>query len=137
MPFDEIVASLIRMAEDSVVTTRQVSFTVIGELGTVPADIATPLAVVLAELLQNAIEHAFIEFTADDEDEASLEGAGRAAVASVGHIAVRLCHNEESLTVEVADDGAGLPVGFDIDATSSLGLSIVRDLVRSQLGGTI
>ncbi|MGC8462676.1 MAG: sensor histidine kinase [Acidimicrobiales bacterium] len=137
VPFDEIVASLIRMAEDSVVSTRQVGFTVIGELGAVPADIATPLAVVLAELLQNAVEHAFVELTADDEAAAPLEGIGRATVASVGHIAVRLCHGEESLTVEVADDGAGLPVGFDIDATSSLGLSIVRDLVRSQLGGTI
>jgi two-component system, sensor histidine kinase PdtaS len=31
----------------------------------------------------------------------------------------------------------GLPPGFDIDGTQSLGLSIVRDLVRSQLEGTI
>jgi two-component sensor histidine kinase len=30
-----------------------------------------------------------------------------------------------------------LPEGFDIDLTRSLGLSIVRDLVRSQLEGTI
>ena len=35
------------------------------------------------------------------------------------------------------DDGVGLPPGFDIEATSSLGLSIVRDLVTTQLGGTI
>ncbi len=35
------------------------------------------------------------------------------------------------------DNGAGLPKGFDIDRTRSLGLSIVRDLVRTQLGGTI
>jgi hypothetical protein len=37
----------------------------------------------------------------------------------------------------VRDDGVGLPPDFDIDATTSLGLSIVRDLVTSQLGGTI
>jgi two-component system, sensor histidine kinase PdtaS len=37
----------------------------------------------------------------------------------------------------VADDGSGLPPGFDIDDSTSLGLSIVRDLVRAQLGGTI
>jgi two-component sensor histidine kinase len=37
----------------------------------------------------------------------------------------------------VRDNGCGLPEGFDIDQTRSLGLSIVRDLVRSQLGGTI
>jgi two-component sensor histidine kinase len=37
----------------------------------------------------------------------------------------------------VFDDGVGLPPDFDIDATTSLGLSIVRDLITSQLGGTI
>jgi two-component sensor histidine kinase len=37
----------------------------------------------------------------------------------------------------VRDNGCGLPEGFDVDVTHSLGLSIVRDLVRSQLGGTI
>jgi len=41
------------------------------------------------------------------------------------------------LLVEVRDNGAGLPDGFSIDETDSLGLSIVRDLVRTQLGGTI
>ena len=59
VPFDEIVTSLIRMAEDAVVLSRELTFEVTGELGEVPADVATPLAVVLAELLQNAVEHAF------------------------------------------------------------------------------
>ena len=42
-----------------------------------------------------------------------------------------------ALRVEVRDDGLGLPEGFDIEQTTSLGLSIVRDLVASQLEGTI
>ena len=42
-----------------------------------------------------------------------------------------------ALRLEVCDDGAGLPEGFDLDESQSLGLSIVRDLVRSQLDGTI
>jgi two-component sensor histidine kinase len=37
----------------------------------------------------------------------------------------------------VRDDGVGLPKFFDIEKTTSLGLSIVRDLVVSQLGGSI
>jgi two-component sensor histidine kinase len=45
--------------------------------------------------------------------------------------------DESELRVEVRDDGLGLPDGFDIEKTSSLGLSIVRDLVVSQLEGTI
>jgi len=127
VPFDEIVTSLIRMAEDSVLLSRRLSFEVTGELGEVPADVATPLAVVLAELLQNAVEHAF----PDSEPEAD----GRSA--SPGHIRVHLVNDLTRLMLEVIDDGSGLPEGFDIDASQSLGLSIVRDLVRSQLGGTI
>jgi two-component sensor histidine kinase len=45
--------------------------------------------------------------------------------------------SETALHVEVRDDGQGLPEGFDIENTTSLGLSIVRDLVVSQLEGTI
>jgi two-component sensor histidine kinase/PAS domain-containing protein len=130
VPFDEIVTSLIRMAEDSVVLSRPLTFEVVGVLGEVPADVATPLAVVLAELLQNAVEHAFLD-RADDEPGAP------ASSQPVGHIQVNLVNDLVSLTLEVADDGSGLPAGFNIDETQSLGLSIVRDLVRSQLDGII
>jgi two-component system, sensor histidine kinase PdtaS len=142
VPFDEIVSSLIRMAEDSVVQSRDLTFEVTGELGEVPADVATPLAVVLAELLQNAVEHAFIDFGSDDDiggvgPAADQDGDGSGPPQPPGHIRVHLVNDLHCLTLEVIDDGSGLPDGFDIDATQSLGLSIVRDLVRSQLGGTI
>ena len=139
VPFDEIVAALIRMAEDSVVSSARVSFNVTGQLGEVPADVATPLAVVLAELLQNAVEHAFIEFDDDNTDRPDRPGAGgsRGEPKPVGHIAVDLVADGSRLSVEVADDGSGLPEGFDFDVTTSLGLCIVRDLVRTQLDGTI
>ncbi|HWD53194.1 MAG TPA: histidine kinase N-terminal domain-containing protein [Acidimicrobiales bacterium] len=139
VPFDEIVSALIRMAEDSVVSSAKVAFSVTGQLGEVPADVATPLAVVLAELLQNAVEHAFIEFDGDDSDRPDHPGAGasRDGAKSVGHIAVDLVADGSRLSVEVADDGSGLPEGFDFDCTTSLGLCIVRDLVRTQLDGTI
>ncbi|HEY1988696.1 MAG TPA: histidine kinase N-terminal domain-containing protein [Acidimicrobiales bacterium] len=139
VPFDEIVSALIRMAEDSVVSTAKVAFSVTGQLGEVPADVATPLAVVLAELLQNAVEHAFIEFDDDDTDRPDHPGAGssRPGSKSVGHIAVDLVANGSRLSVEVTDDGSGLPEGFDFDLTTSLGLCIVRDLVRTQLDGAI
>ena len=148
VPFDEIVTSLIRMAEDSVVQGKGLTFEVTGELGEVPADVATPLAVVLAELVQNAVEHAFTPgghaFTPgggedgpgrrehSGPDDGSAEGAQ-----PPGRIRVHLVNDLSALTLEVIDNGQGLPEGFDIDATQSLGLSIVRDLVRSQLDGTI
>jgi two-component sensor histidine kinase len=139
VPFDEIVTSLIHMAEDSVLLSRRLSFEVTGELGEVPADVATPLAVVLAELLQNAVEHAFPDSESESDGRTSgsagTTGGGRSA--PQGHIRVHLVNDLTRLMLEVIDDGSGLPEGFDIDASQSLGLSIVRDLVRSQLGGTI
>ena len=139
VPFAEIVSSLVQMAEDSVVSSQPIVISVHGDLGEVAADVATPLAVTVAELLQNAVEHAFDPENAGGHDGAvGLEGAGGAAgYAPVGHVDLTLSNEESALRVEVRDDGLGLPEGFDIERTSSLGLSIVRDLVVSQLEGTI
>jgi two-component sensor histidine kinase len=41
------------------------------------------------------------------------------------------------LRVTVDDDGVGLPAGFDPDSSLTLGLSIVRTLVESELGGLL
>ena len=137
VPFDEIVTSLIRMAKDSVVSSH-LTFVVTGGLGEVPADVATPLAVVLAELVQNAIEHAFLDFEAEGEADGGVDGAVDGTDREpTGTVQVDLHAEGGLLRVQVLDDGSGLPEGFDIDDTQSLGLSIVRDLVRSQLDGTI
>jgi two-component sensor histidine kinase len=122
IPFADIVGPIVAMAEDSVVVAKPIEITVEGDLGETTADVATPLAVVLAELLQNAVEHAF------EEDADSTE---------VGHVFLKLNHNAQRLVAEVRDDGAGLPLGFDLENTTSLGLNIVRDLVRTQLNGSI
>jgi two-component sensor histidine kinase len=122
VPFADIVRSLVQMAEDSVVTARPIDISVTGDLGEVSAEIATPLAVILAEVLQNAVEHAF-EHEPDGE--------------APGHVRVAMAADGIDLEVRVRDDGQGLPPGFAIEDTRSLGLSIVRDLVVSQLGGTI
>jgi len=132
VPFDEIVGSLVRMAEDSVLSSQKIEITVNGDLGAVAADVATPLAVTLAEVLQNAVEHAFAELPL-----APPPAGVPAPRATVGHVLVTLSTSADELSVTVQDDGCGLPEGFDIERTSSLGLSIVRDLVVSQLEGSI
>jgi two-component sensor histidine kinase len=139
VPFAEIVDSIVQMAEDSVVSSQPIVIAVDGDLGDVAADVATHLAVAVAELLQNAVEHAFDPEAAGGQDGAAgLEGAGGAAgYAPVGHVDLTLAQVDGALCVEVRDDGFGLPEGFDIERTLSLGLSIVRDLVVSQLEGTI
>jgi len=134
VPFAEIVVSLVQMAEDSVVSSQPIIISTTGDLGEVTADVATPLAVTLAELLQNAVEHAF-----DPEPAVGPDGSldGSAEDSPVGHVDVTLSHTGSELIVAVRDDGHGLPEGFDIEKTTSLGLSIVRDLVASQLEGHI
>jgi two-component sensor histidine kinase len=130
VPFTQIVVSLVQMAEDSVVSSQPIEIATHGDLGDVAADVATPLAVTLAELLQNAVEHAF-------DPESGIEEEDEGGEVAVGHVDVTLSNDGSQLTVAVRDDGRGLPEGFDIEKTTSLGLSIVRDLVASQLEGRI
>src|SRR5580658_9525308 len=105
VPFAEIVISLVQMAEDSVVSSQPIVITTSGDLGEVAADVATPLAVTLAELLQNAVEHGF-------SPETSADGTSASEV-QVGHVHVTMSHTGTELTVAVQDDGVGLPAGFD------------------------
>lgn len=121
--FNDILPSLVRMAEDLGSTERPVKISYTGEAGDLQASLATPLAVVINELLQNAAEHA-----------RPVKDHGHSQPL---HVEVELDRRDGELRVTVADDGMGLPEGFDIDSTSSLGLSIVRGLVGSQMGGTI
>jgi two-component sensor histidine kinase len=99
-------------SQESTVTSRRE-----GGFGTLTAEIATPMAMVLTEVLQNAVQHGF--------------GAGE------GTIVVTAQRQVGRLRVSVDDDGDGLPPGFDLEASTSLGLSIVRTLVESELDGVL
>jgi two-component sensor histidine kinase len=119
VPFVDIVRPLVRMVEDGLLAPDQeVRFRVAGDAGTLPGDIATPMSVVLTELLQNAVDHAFPE--------------GRS-----GEVRIELDHEPGELVVRVIDNGGGLPEGFEFENAGGLGLSIVRALVTSDLGGSI
>ncbi len=79
---------------------------------------AVPLALIINELVSNAVKHAF-----PDERE--------------GEIALELRRREDGrFSLTVRDDGAGLPAGFDAGRAESLGLGIVTMLV-AQLDGTL
>jgi two-component sensor histidine kinase len=118
--FLDIVGDLTRMAQESfAVPDRPIRCTIKGDPGVVPAAVATPLAVVLNELLQNTADHAF-----------PAGGGG-------GTVVLRLRRDPELLVIDVADDGVGISPDFNIDESTGLGLSIVRTLVGSELDGTI
>jgi two-component sensor histidine kinase len=93
------------------------------------ASVATPLAMVLTELLQNALQHGFGALV--------LRGAGNGGGNGEGVIEVLAARAPEQLTVTVSDSGAGLPADFDLENTTSLGLQIVRTLVVAELGGRL
>ena len=121
--FNDIVRPLVRMVEESLISPeRPVRVTVEGDAGKLPARVATPLAVVLTELLQNAVDHGFPDGVHGDD---------------AGRVTVRLRNNGEELHVDVVDSGVGLPPGFRVEDATGLGLSIVRSLVTSQMEGTI
>ncbi|MGI8751262.1 MAG: sensor histidine kinase [Acidimicrobiales bacterium] len=137
--FNDILPSLVRMAEDLGDPDRPVRITYSGEAGLLQAAVATPLAVVLTELLQNAAEHSFPGEAGGDGGPGGSGESGGPAEAGEKPILVDvdLRRSLDELRVTVRDNGMGLPPGFSIDDTASLGLSIVRGLVGSQLGGTI
>ncbi len=122
--FDEIVRSLVLLVEDTVLALHPVEIVVNGTLGVLSSDVATPLAVALAELLTNAVEHAFVDFAGGANDQ-------------VGVVTLNLHHDEREAVAEIRDNGRGLDESFSLEYSTSLGLSIVRDLVRNQLRGSI
>ncbi|HKV44784.1 MAG TPA: GAF domain-containing protein [bacterium] len=81
-----------------------------------PSQQATSLALVVNELLQNAMEHAF---------------PGRSA----GRVVITLTESRDAIRVEVRDDGVGLPDGFSPGRSADLGLQIIQTLVQEDLKG--
>ena len=118
--FNEIVRPLARLVEEtSSSLDHPIRFGVKGDAGELPGEVATPLAVVLNELMQNAVDHAFPEPGPDARVEVTLE------------------RDEDHVEVEVRDNGVGLPEQFSLDSSRGLGLSIVQALVTSELQGSI
>ncbi len=118
--FTEIVRPLLRLVEEGLQSPdRPIRFTVSGDGGKLPAIVATPLSVVLTELLQNAVDHGF------------PEGSGG------GQVDVALANDGADLSITVTDDGVGVARDFSLDSATGLGLVIVRTLVTTELAGTI
>jgi two-component sensor histidine kinase len=116
--FGDVLRGVLRMLHDGLgLDEHGVSTHVQGEVGELPASIATPLSLVVTELVQNAAEHAFVDRTS-------------------GKISVTLEQSDGRLRAAVRDDGCGLPEGFSLEG-AGLGLQIVRRLVEDELHGSI
>jgi len=81
-------------------------------------DAAVPCAMIINELISNSLKHGF--------------PAGRA-----GEITISFNKDAEGKhTLSIRDTGIGVPPGFDIQSSGSLGMQIVQSLIK-QIKGTI
>jgi two-component sensor histidine kinase len=77
---------------------------------------ATACALIINELLQNALEHGFVP-------------------SQGGEILVELQDGADMVTLKIGNTGTGLPADFDLERDSHLGLTIVQTLVKDDLKG--
>ena len=121
----DVASMLARTVQDSFTSPeRPIRIEVVGDAGLVPSDVVTRLAVVLNELLQNTVDHAF------PADLPFVEGR-------VGLVEILLSRDAEHIRMTVRDDGVGMPDDFDSSSQGGLGVSIIRALATSELGGEI
>jgi two-component sensor histidine kinase len=112
----QVTERIIRLTSQSMVRPDlKAEITVEGESLLLPSRPATSLALVINELLQNALEHAF---------------AGR----TEGRVRILLARTPEDTLVEIRDDGVGMA---DAEPRAKLGLEIVQTLVREDLCGKL
>jgi len=109
--FDRIVHNAIELSSGKIKVEK------VGTFGIFDAQIATPLALVITELIHNALEH----------------GLGE----SGDRLSVEVSRSDGYCNVRVIDNGVGLPADFEWNASSNLGLQIVKTLTENELKGEI
>lgn len=95
---------------------KRIRLTLSGPSIYLPAKQATTCALVINELLQNAVEHGYERKPG-------------------GTISVHLQDDGDRVVIAVVDDGQGLPEDFSLEQADSLGLQIVQTLVQDDLKG--
>jgi two-component sensor histidine kinase len=119
IPFSEYVRGLVDSIGRATGAAKSgVALELQAESVGLPVDKAIPCGLILNELITNALKHAF----PDDR---------------TGRIRVGLANSGgREVSLSVADDGVGLPEGFDLHSPGSLGMQLIVTLTE-QLGGTI
>jgi len=121
--FDEVYERIVHNAIE--LSTRPITLRKVGEFGVLDSQIATPLSLVITELIHNALEHGLAE-------------SGDELVIDIHQTSRPDSHGEKvSYEISISDNGAGLPEGFDWQTSSNLGLQIVRTLTENELKGSI
>ncbi|NCZ58386.1 MAG: sensor histidine kinase, partial [Actinobacteria bacterium] len=115
--FDEVISKIIQSAAELSTRPNQIAIKKTGEFGSIPSLVATPLALVLTELIHNALEHGVSE-----------KGSS---------VTVNVSNDGPLMKASVIDDGAGIPDDFSLEKNTNLGLQIVQTLTLNELAGSI
>ena len=113
--FDQVFDRIVQNAIE--ISSRNIELKKDGEFGIFDNQKATPLALIITELIHNALEH-------------GLEKSG-------SKLTIAIEKSAKQTIIKVIDDGVGLPEGFNIDSSSNLGLQIVKTLTENELKGSI
>ena len=98
---------------------RKVQYKVEADNVTISVKQATPIGLIVNELITNSLKYAF----SDDRE---------------GVIVLKLKSNsEKGVELSVSDNGVGIPEGFNLQDADSLGLKLAKMLAENQLGGSI
>lgn len=115
--FDEVLSSLITHALELSPRMGELTIERSGEIGSLESRVATPLSLVVTELIHNALEH-------------GLNKSGT-------KLRIELQRYSNEGLVTISDDGVGLPEGFNLLTSANLGLQIVRTLTENELKGEL
>jgi PAS domain S-box-containing protein len=99
---------------------REIQAVVECEAVTMEVDVATPVGLIVNELVTNALKHAF---------QIEKHNGPR--------ILVRLVDTGAMFTLTVSDNGVGFPASFALRSATTMGVKLVHMWVTHQLGGTL
>lgn len=122
-PFEDVARPLIRLIEEGLQSPEKpIRFVLEGKAGRLPLIRSMPLAVVLTELLQNVVDHAF---------------PGTCEPVDGPTVTISFESNDDVLLVGVSDNGQGPPQDFEFSQARGLGLTLVNTFVTTELDGEI
>ncbi len=124
--FDQVALRILRATVEVASSDTTVTVRLSGSFGIISAEHATPLAMVLAELVHNAVQHGFPARSWTAPEEAVVELWAERHITTSG----------QELHIRVSDNGVGLPQEGQRPRSSGLGIQIVESLL-TDLRGTL
>lgn len=109
--FENVIEAIIERVKESIKNTQNIWIISNVEKATLNINQAIPCGLIITELLTNALKHAF-----RDEEEGTVE--------------IEMSENEKIITLQVADDGKGLPQNKGPESGYTMGFTLINQLCK-------